>query len=155
MAVKKTKPKFETSDGREYEDQRDAKRHEELSHAKRAFESAQKAFGVALARTQVTADGKKFSFGWRDYYYVADCWSGMPSILSVQFYEHTFDFTDADDELLLLITDPRTEKQHRYKIGELYVDKCEAEKALAIAEDKRMEAYATQIRERREQAKTR
>jgi len=155
MAVKKTKPKFETTDGREFEDQRLAKRHEELTQAKYAFESSRKAFGVALARTQLTADGKQFSFGWRDYFYIADCWSGLPSILAIQVYEYAFDFTDQDDELVLLVTDHRIEKQQRYKIGDLYVDKREAEKALAVAEDKRMKSYAEQIRERREQAKTR
>lgn len=47
MPVKKTKPKFETSDGRTFEAKREADRHEELSTAKRQFEAASKAFNVA------------------------------------------------------------------------------------------------------------
>ena len=94
MAVKQTKPTFQCSDGKEFPTQAEADRHEDLMVAKDEYETARRKFGIALAKTQKTADGKPFEFGiMRNYWYIR-CWNSLPRLFVVDFYLWDFQFDE-------------------------------------------------------------
>lgn len=130
MAIKQVPTRYETSDGREYDTQQEAERHEALITAKREYEHAQKVFGQRLAETQKTADGYPFEFTLlRDYYYITPGFHEMPALVRVGFSRWKPVQLNEADELVL------TSGRLHCRIGDLYRSPRAAEEALLTAQE--------------------
>lgn len=131
--ITKTKPKFITSDGCEFDTEDGAERHEELVAARDEYERARLAFGRALARTQTTADGHPFDLGiWAKYWRVRPGWAGVPDLERMNWmWGGKFDFCQRGDELVLI--EKGAVPPREVPINEIYATRREADKALLIA----------------------
>jgi len=132
MAIQSVPQKYATSDGKEFEDKEKAELHEELVTTHRAYHQSLEAFSKALCKNTLTADGKLFSFSWREsYYYVADGWAGKPSLREVPFLGHNIVLTDYEC-IVIRHTSHDAGGTHvtDFEISELYSDKRTAQKML-------------------------
>lgn len=148
MAIKQTKPMFKTEDGREFETQKEAERHDRLYNARVKYESARREFSQALFETQKTADGEFFKFCIYDYYFIFPSYgNGWPSIRTVSFIGWNYDIDDNDE---LVIRTQRDDGQWvKYEISELYSHKKNAEAALIVAQKERLAEFAEQLERKR------
>lgn len=151
MTVKKTKPVYETSDGREFDNESVAKRHDEFIKVKITYEEARKEWTRVLAESQTTADGHPFEFSMsRDYWFVTR-WSGrMPSLQKVSFFSWNCDVDDNEEGSLRQLEynggyDGGSEKWVSYRISELYLRKANATEALIYAQEEHIADLKSQL----------
>ena len=137
--------KFEASDGREFDTTEEAEKHERITDATREFERARTVLGQLLAETQRTADGERFTFRWAEYWFVRNGFGGFPDIFPVRFERYNFDFDDAD-QFVIIIYDPDG-KARRFPVNALYCRKANADKALVVAQEERIELFRQQLDE--------
>ena len=136
MAVKKVPGTYAASDGQEFDDEEEAKRHDELITARQEYDDARKKFNRVLAQTQKTADGETFDFGlFTSYYYITDYYYTQPSLKHVNFLGWNFEIDEHDDSVEISQAEGETGREHRFscKISRLYVSKKRAEIALINA----------------------
>lgn len=147
MAVTKAPVKFQTEDGRKFDTEEEAKRHEKLATARDAFWAARKTLGRLLAETQRTADGEAFTFDFHTYYFVTESWSGMPDVREISFCRYDFDFDDTD--VFRVIVCDNDAKHREYRITDLYANRSTADRALLVAQQKRLEELGKLVAETR------
>lgn len=143
---------YQTSDGRKFTDEAEAKRHEVLVQAEQQYKEARHAFGLALAKTQKTADGKPFDFGGRGYRYVVRPNGSPPRLVEVSIYGgYGFDFDDRDGFVIL---QPAGEGSNRYvtryAVHDLYADQHAADVALLAATEEWIAEHQAQLDKLRE-----
>jgi hypothetical protein len=148
MAVEQIPASFRASDGSKFATEKEAKRHDERITAARDFEQARRTLAKAIAKSQKTADGELFDFGWRDYWFVTQTYKHMPTLFSVQFngwYDMKFQF---DGERCRIADDSqRSDRISYYDIGDLYKHK---KNAVAALKQKQAE-YIAQCQEELDQ----
>jgi hypothetical protein len=144
MPVKKVPQKFETSDGEEFDNEGDAKRHQDVVDAILAFNEAKKNLAFATVREYKTADGKPFQFSSSTaYYFIRDAW-GWPRMDKVEvcgWYNQKF---DVDNQRLRVVVGEGNQRCV-YSVTELYQDEAAARRALIAAMESKMEEYAKAI----------
>lgn len=142
--AKRTKPKFETEDGREFDTREAAERHERVAAATEKYNDARREFGRALAETQKTADGKRFSFDQSCYWYVTDGIFNIPTIVEVRYLGSNLEFDDSDEFTIIdkLYQSDGHVSRNEYKISKLYATEAAAKKAYVDA----IEKWATECR---------
>jgi hypothetical protein len=89
--IKHIAPRFKTSDHKEFATEAEAQRHQAVLDTLEALEHAQRAFEIAVAKEQLTADGQPFSWKNNTYYFVRECYGlgCLPSMGEVRFYYNT------------------------------------------------------------------
>jgi len=156
MRTIKEKTTFKTEDGREFESEKAAKKHEALVVAKRDFEEAKATLGRILAENFATADGYKFEIGLRDYYWITPGYFTVPRLLKVDFWGTNWNWEEAPKEsttlVLLSYRDDAGEVMdksygRRISIDELYAYKDEAEKALLVRQREWLEERLAEVKE--------
>lgn len=136
--------KFQTSDGRTYEDSEQAKRHEEFIEAKNEFEMARNRFHRKLAKEFVTADGYPITTDiWAKFYRIRD-WD-RPEIETIEPWwgkvevdDHNyFDTEKPEVRFYIKLDNHRGNDVHlalrKYSPSELYYRRENAEKAMVAA----------------------
>lgn len=83
-AVRKNPVTFETSDGREFDTEDAAKRHQEVIDKLKAFENAKQLLCFAICKEYKTADGHPFDFLKHSYYYFVRIVWGTPQLERVE-----------------------------------------------------------------------
>jgi hypothetical protein len=152
MSIKKVPQKFETSDGQEFDNEKDALLHQKMIDTRNNYKTALREFCSLLAETQKTADGEPFKLGLRSYYVIRHNWPGLPVIQRVDFgvrfwQEYSL---DEDNRVTLIVRDyERQREQNEYRTEELYLSEKAAKKALLAAQDARMEEFREQVEELR------
>ena len=144
---------YETSDGREFESELQAAKHEKLILARREYESARREFATHLASSFKTADGHDFEFGlWTNYYHIFKPAKSIPGLVRVEFWGREWDIVDCrgeTDTLVLLSYVDGFGNANRqgveYPINELYRYYENAEKALKKVQMKWLETMRAQI----------
>ena len=140
MAVKKSKPIYETTDGREYTDEAAALAHEERVTLQRDYERARTSWCTYLAEQVKTADGYGFKFGvFSDYWYISNSWRSAPDMVSVYFLrcgQYRFE-EDGEFEIVKTVHDTGRNvwREERYKVSGLYKRKENARAALIVARE--------------------
>lgn len=152
MSIEQIPSKFRTQDGQEFDTAALAQRHQRLLDAREAFDAARQALGFALLEDQRTADGQPFALTiMRTYYYVAPGWGGMPRLLEVSFCGFNFDFEERTDGVVIRQrTDPNSEREYEYRIGDLYYRRPAAERALLAATEEWLVDVTAQVEALRE-----
>src|SRR6266478_1327890 len=96
----KTKPvTYEASDGQEFENEEEARRHDDLITARQHYDDARQKFNCAVALTQKTADNELFDFKGGTYWFVTDYYNQEPRLKRVYFLGWNFDITEYDDRI--------------------------------------------------------
>lgn len=151
MAVTEIPTKYSASDGREFNTQDEAERHEQFIVAQKEYETARNRFGRLLAETQLTADGKPFRFdAFKRYWHVTAGWSGMPALSEVRFDGWNYQF-DVSDRFVIRQDEGRDGNQRwvEYRIDVLYANYPKAERALLAAQEKWLAVHAEKVDELR------
>lgn len=149
--IKKTEVKFRTTDGSEFDTEKEAEKHEELYQANEAYDTARRRLGKLLAETQKTADGKAFEFGiYRDYYFVTPGYWSWPALQQIPYLGWSWQWDNSGDKFTIF-TDHPDGKRLRFEIGNLYADKRLAEKALLEAREKRIAELHEEMEQMRAQ----
>lgn len=142
--VKKVPAQFEASDGREFATEEEAKRHEALIEAKRAYDHHRTQYARVLWESQTTADGERFEMTMlRDYWYIHNSFYALPTLARVSFYIHHCDLDDGD-EATIVHTDDST-NYGRIRIKDLYYHERNARKALLEISRQRLSELTKQV----------
>lgn len=130
---------FVAEDGKEFESEEEADRHNLLIAADRAFQSARKQYDRVLAESQMTADGEPFrAVAAADYWYVKDvfCW---PELHCVSFYLSNFALNEHGQiELLEYHGRNHDLSVRHFRIADLYARDRNAKRALLKARTERL-----------------
>lgn len=131
---------FTSTDGKEFETEEAALRHDKLITAKNAYEQAQIEFGLALAESCRTADGALFKMNiYRHYWSI---WAPIyqpPRLHEIPYVGHGWRWKEYGETIAIAFDyrDPfRTSEPSReitFNISEIYQDKRNAEIALVAA----------------------
>lgn len=144
--VKKLSPKYTSEDGREFNTEADAKKHEELITAKSLYDQARHAYARKLWETQKTADGEPFELGWRRYWRIVGLYM-WPRLQEVSIYPHSCDLDDQD--ALTIIEEVDNGKGGRqfasHRISDLYCREENAKKALIAAQRERLDDLTREV----------
>lgn len=141
MPVKKIPQVWETSDGEEWETEKEANARQKLLDAKANFDAAERAYGQVLAETQKTADGYPFEWGVFSDYWRPTAWAdGRPSIARISVVGRETSLSNGEVSIV-----PYTENGQRLtcKVSELFRRESNAKKDLV----KRMEQYLAYVKE--------
>ena len=131
--VEKLPQKFRTDDGKMFETEADAKKHEEFDSAKSDYEQARAIYATLLWESQKTADGHQFNLtAHYDYFTIIKTAYSPPRLRHVNFAFYNCEFNEAD-EMVILVDEDEQETRHRYRISELYHDAKTAHAALREA----------------------
>ncbi len=130
--------KYKTTDDKEFENEKEAVKHEELITAQSEFEDALKRYSHALFESQETADGHPFKFtSSHDYYTLVVTGFQMPRLQCIRFYFYNCTLDDNDAAYVTQRTDHDGNCVYQtYRISELYHDKVNAEAILLEAQEK-------------------
>jgi|SRR6185369_2448213 len=145
MTVKQVPAKYQASDGVEFDNEEEAKLHDELITARKEYDEARGKFSRAVAATQKTADGELFDFRGGEFWYVTDYYNQEPRLKRVYFLGWNFEVTEYGDrvEISQDETDGNNRQQrHSYPINKLYTTKRRASEALVGA----LESWANEVR---------
>jgi len=158
MAVTTKPTTYQASDGKEFDNEEEAKLHDELVTARTEYDEARHRFSRAVALTQKTADGELFDFKSGDYWFVTDYYNQEPRLKRVHFIGWNFEVTEYSDgvEISQEETDGNNHSsRYHYPINKLYADKSRATYSLInaldawIAEQRRMaEETKAELRKR-------
>ena len=130
MAVKPMPQKYATSDGREFDTEKDASIHEKLMEAQSKYKDARAEYSRLLWRTKKTADGVGFDLTKWDYWFIRSVFQ-FPSLDRVSFYGWNCELDDEDDDVVIYRQQTNEDTRiQRYKISELYYDSAAASAAL-------------------------
>jgi hypothetical protein len=155
MSIKKVPQKFETSDGRDFTDEKEAERHQQLIDARGQYQQGLTNLGQLLAERLKTADGKPFQVGiLRNYYVIHEPMAGLPYLRHVHFslaYGQPFGLGHDDDVYLIVREFDTNRTQREYKVSDLYADNKEACKALLAAQEERLKEITEQVEQLRSQ----
>lgn len=142
MAIKPVPAKFKTSDGREFEDEVEAQRHDALINARAEYRTALHKLNRCIAETTRTADGYLFEFGlWTTYHYVTPGYNSMPQLNEVPYLGWNWELNERDDTVEIVTERDTDNRRVTYQVNDLYRDK---KKALAAM----IEAQKTWLQER-------
>ena len=142
--------KYRTSDGLEFDDSVEAKRHEDVHLAYQDFLDAHDKLGKVLACAQKTADGEVFKLdSFKTYWYVDVGWRGEPRMDKVFFLGYNFRWRAERDDVVLIITSG--DEKEEFAIGELYASKRAAQLALVERQDNWLREQASIIAEWRQE----
>lgn len=145
---KLTPAKWKATDGREFDSEDAAAKHETFIECQRNYEDARRTFARVVWETQKTADGQPFDVSMRSYWYVWEPFNAMPELRTVAFYVWHLGFDDDDHGRVL---SPREENGRQaegyvsYRISELYHYETNARKALLEAAKKQLERFAERV----------
>lgn len=134
MAIKEQR-KFKTSDGREFDDEKEAERHDELILIREEYKSVLRRMNTLIAETTRTADGKLFEFGlWKTYYYVTEGFFQMPQLTEVPYLGWNWHLNERDDAVEIILYEGNDKRTREFKINNLYAGKHNALIALVAAQ---------------------
>lgn len=158
MPVRKVESEVEytASDGRSFESEAEAERHEKLISVRDDYRSARMIYARRLAETFKTADGYRFDITTWHYYRVTPWFHRMPGVQEVSIWSPDFDIDEHDPvegEFVCELHghDGKKERQ-RIRISDLYRRRAAADRACLEAQKKRLaeitgdvEAFAAKI----------
>jgi hypothetical protein len=134
MTVKQ-ETKFKSSDGREFDNETEALRHDELAVAREEYEHALAKMNGLIVKTTRTADGYLCELGiWIDYWYISPGWHGLPNIHKVPYLGWNWDLSRHHDEVVIVHRETGRERTDEYAISSLYRNKKNALVALVEAQ---------------------
>lgn len=144
----KQETKFKTTDGREFDDQKEAQKHDELILARELYEGALRKLNQLTAETTRTADGHLFELGlWANYYYVTPGYFEMPALSEVSYIGWNWDLNERDDSVEIVTREGNDNRQREYKISSLYREKAKALAALVEAQKAWLAERQAQVEE--------
>lgn len=147
MAVKQ-EVKFKSSDGREFDDEKEAQRHDELIVAREAYEHALSKMNGLIVKTTRTADGHLCELGiFIDYWYVSPGWHGVPDLRKVPYLGWNWHLNYHNDEIVIVHRESGRERTDEYAIKDLYRSKKRALAALAEAQQAWLKEREAEIEE--------
>lgn len=148
--VKSIPQKFEASDGTEFDTELEAQRYQKKLDAKNALADAQKAFCLALAESEKTADGHLFTFEQSEYFIIQEHWGWtMPDVARLTFYRYYTKF-DLDENGMELVAEhyrgERGQPEYtRHPINKLYKHREAAVKEQQRLIDERLAELIKQV----------
>jgi hypothetical protein len=144
----KQETKFKTTDGREFVNEKEAKKHDELIVAREQYETALRKMNRLIAETTRTADGHLFELGlWASYYYVTPGFFSMPQLAEVSYLGWNWDLNEHNDSVEIITREGNDNRQREYKIKDLYREKSKALTALVEAQKAWLAERQSQIDE--------
>jgi hypothetical protein len=137
----KVRKTFEARDGRSFDTEAAAERHEALVAARRAYEEARRAYMEEIAAGLTTKDGHPFEFScMRLYYFLVEGFAVKPHLKELQFYLWHCDVDDHDETVIRL-------QGVQYKISDLYRYRDNACKALVAAQREWLQRQTEELAE--------
>lgn len=147
---------FRTSDGRSFESEAVADRHENLIAIRDDYQRARKIYARTLAETFRTADGYRFNFQIWHYYRVTPWFHRIPGVQEISIWAPDFDIDEHDpaegDFVFELQGSDGKKERRRIKISDLYCSRAAADRACVEAQRERLaemtadfEAFAAKI----------
>lgn len=147
MAVKQ-ETKFKSSDGREFESEVEAQRHDELIIAREEYNRALARMNQLIVKTTHTADGYLCELGiFRDYWYVTPGWHGVPDIRKVPYLGWNWHLNYHNDEVVIVHRESGRDRTDEYAINTLYREKKNALAALVEAQKAWLQERQQEIEE--------
>lgn len=134
MAVKQ-EVKFKSSDGRAFNNEAEAKKHDALILARQEYKAALRKLNQCVAETTRTADGHLFEFGlWKTYYYVTPGFFSMPALAEVPYLGWNWELNEYNDSVEIILREGNDNRVREFKINDLYLEKRKALTALVDAQ---------------------
>jgi len=141
MKTKRQPTVYETTDGRQFLDAKQAGEWERLLKLRHDYEAARQAYETALAHTFTTADGVPFHPSIiNDYWYVTHWVNTLPTLQRVSFSPWSFRCELESERSRLRVWDDADEHGHRpanprreYWVDELYAHRTAAADRLLAA----------------------
>lgn len=150
MAIKEQR-KFKTTDGREFDDEGEAQKHDALIVAREAYRVALHKMNQLIAETTRTADGELFEFGiWQTYYYVTEGFNSMPQLMEVPYLGWNWELSEYDDAVEIITERDTDNRRMTYKVNHLYRDKKKALDAMIVAQRAWLQERTDEIAEHAE-----
>lgn len=147
MAIKQ-EIKFKSSDGKAFDNEAEASKHDALILARDEYKTALHKLNNIVAETTRTADGQLFEFGlWETYYYVTPGFFSMPALAEVPYLGWNWDLNEYDDAVEIVVRQGNDNKQREFKINDLYRDKRKALRALVDAQMEWLREREAQVAE--------
>lgn len=147
MAVRR-ETKFKSSDGREFDNETEAQRHDELIVAREQYEHALAKMNGLIVKTTRTADGYLCELGiFVDYWYVSPGWHGLPDLRKVPYLGWNWHLNYHNDQIVIVHRESGRERNDEYEIGSLYRNKKNALVALAESQKAWLEERRQEVAE--------
>lgn len=147
MTIKK-QTKFKTTDGREFDDEKEAQKHDELILAREQYDASLRRLNRLIAETTRTADGYLFEFGlWTSYHYVTPGYFQMPVLGEVHYIGWNWDLNEHDDSVEIVTRGGNDNRRSEYKISNLYREKSKALAALVKAQQEWLAERQSEVEE--------
>lgn len=126
----KTLPQmYEATDGRQFDDEQEAARHQIMIDARSAYERARLDYAKALAETCRTADGHPFELNSsRSYYHVRRGPGGIPETAAVSFWYWDIDLSEGGN-MFITVDEGSGRGRVTYNINSLFVSRDKAREA--------------------------
>ena len=147
MAIKQ-EIKFKSSDGKQFDNEAEATKHDALILAREEYKTALRKLNSLIAETTRTADGRLFEFGiWGTYYYVTPGFFSMPALAEVPYLGWNWDLNEYNDSVEIVLREGNDNRLNHFKINDLYRDKRKALAALVDAQREWLREREAQITE--------
>lgn len=132
----KQETKFKTTDGREFDDETEAQRHDALIIVRQEYEHALFKMNKLTAETTRTADGYLFEFGiFKDYWFVTPGYVGMPTITKTPYFGWNWNLSTHTDQVIIITSAEIDGSRYReFAINNLYREKKNAIAAMIEAQ---------------------
>lgn len=131
----KQEVKFTSSDGREFDNEVEAQRHDELIVAREEYNNALAKMNSLIVKTTRTADGYLCELGiFKDYWYISPGWHGLPDIRKVPYLGWNWHLSHHNDQVVIVHRESGRDRTDEYAIADLYADKKNALAALVEAQ---------------------
>lgn len=151
MGVRKieTETTYRASDGREFNNEEHAKRHERLISIRDEYTVARQAYARALAESFKTADGKDFRIDRWHYYRLTPWYGDLPQVQEIHLSGRDLDIPENDPDegsFLFKVNGPDGKRELRkVNISNLYCTLAAANKACVAAQRGRLEELREQV----------
>lgn len=140
--------KFKASDGREFDNEVEAQRHDDLIVARREYEEALSKMNGLIVKTTRTADGYLCELGiFIDYWYVSHGWHGLPDLRKVPYLGWNWHLSYHNDEIVIVHRESGRERTDEYTIKDLYRNKKNALAALVEAQSRWLKERGEEVAE--------
>lgn len=121
---------FKTSDGLGFADIGAATRHQAVLDAMGQLQEAQRAWEIALANEQLTADGQPFSWRHDEYWWLAAPCLGLSTLGTVRFYYDSRVELDLCGHVCIRRPGDADKMKVVFRVGQLYANRKAALRAL-------------------------